>query len=139
MKIIETNLVGKEFSFLQFDEVLHSLGFDRGAMWDRNYAIYDHPLEKSKIGKYVYLRICTEAVLGEIEESHCTLRVDDVFLTGAIYHQGLNFNLEVDKKYMDKSKELLNKIAGELGATIQQSFREPEEQDLKQRTGYRKH
>lgn len=139
MKIIETSLVGKEFSFIQFDEVLHSIGFDRGAMWDRNYAMYDYPLEKSKIGKYVFLRICTVAVSGEIEENHCTLKVDDVFLTGAIYHQGLNFNLEVDKKYMDKSKELLNKIARELEVKVEHSFRDPEERDLKQRTGVRKH
>jgi citrate lyase gamma subunit len=118
MKIIETNLIGKEFSFDLLDTVLHEIGFNRGGMFDYDWAAYDYPLLTSKTENYIFLRIFTRATSGEIERSNCTVQVTDVMITGARYHEGLDFSKEIEKKYVNRSREILNEVAQRLKLSI---------------------
>ncbi len=114
MKIIETNLVGQEFSFDLVDTVLHEIGFNRGGMFEYDWAAYDYPLLTSKLSDYVFLRIFTRATSGQIERSNCTVQVTDVTITGAKYHEGLDFSREIEKQYVDRSREILGEVARRL-------------------------
>ncbi|AMA72428.1 MULTISPECIES: YugN family protein [Aneurinibacillus] len=138
MKIVETNLIGQEFSFDLVDTVLHDIGFNRGGMFDYDWAAYDYPLMTSKIGDYVYLRIFTRATSGEIERSNCMVKVTDVMISGAKYHEGLDFNKEIEKRYVDRSREILNEVAQHLKMDkIEINIRDASAEECQARSGVR--
>ncbi|WP_035102244.1 YugN family protein [Aneurinibacillus terranovensis] len=137
MKIIETNLIGKEFSFDLVDTLLHDIGFNRGGMFDYDWAAYDYTLAGSKIGEYVYLRIFTTATSGVIERSHCTVKIEDVCITGARYHEGLDFRKKIETPLVNEAKAILNKVAEGLDVPLELNVRDADETDFENRSGLR--
>jgi citrate lyase gamma subunit len=138
MKIVETNLIGQEFAFDLVDTVLHEIGFNRGGMFDYDWAAYDYPLVTSKTGEYMYLRIFTRATSGQIERSHCTVQVTDVIICGAKYHEGLDFSQPIDRKYADRSREIMQEVAERLKVDkIQINVRDANAVDYEARSGVR--
>lgn len=138
MKIIETNLVGQEFSFDLIDTALHDIGFNRGGMFDYDWAAYDYPLLTSKLDDFMFLRIFTRATSGVIERSNCTVQVTDVMITGAKYHEGLDFSKEIEKKYVDRAREILQEAALRLKAdNIDINVRDASVTDREIRSGVR--
>jgi citrate lyase gamma subunit len=139
MKIVETNLVGQEFPFDLLDSVLHEIGFNRGSMFEYDWAAYDYTLKSSKIDEYMYLRIFTRAIAGVIERSHCTVMISDVFITGARYHEGLDYNKEIDRNSIDRSRELVREVANRLEVTekVEVNMRDASAADCEVRSGVR--
>lgn len=138
MKIIETNLIGQEFSFDLVDTVLHDIGFNRGEMFEYDWAAYDYPLLTSKLEDFVFLRIFTRATSGEIERSNCTVQVTDLMITGAKYLEGLDFSKEIEKRYVDRSREILKEVAQRLKLdSIEVDIRDASTADCEVRSGVR--
>lgn len=138
MKKIDTSLVGKEFSFWHLETILKNHGFVRGAMWDWDYAVYDHPLVSSKIAYYTYLRICTETVEGNIEDSDCHVKITDIFVTEAKYHSGLDLDKMVSKEQVNQALKLLQNVAVDLKASADFTARDAQDQEKAMHRGTRK-
>lgn len=138
MKMIDTELIGKEFDYEQFDHALAKAGLYKGSNWDYHYASYDHYLSKSKIGENVYLRISVEAVKGQIEGSGCVVRVNDVIIVTGIYHEGLHPDIEVPNELVKKAEGILRQVKQELGLAPQFTVRDATEEERKARLGVRK-
>lgn len=114
LKIVETNLIGQEFAFDLVDTELHAIGFARGSMFDYDWAAYDYPLHSTKLAEAAYLRIFTRAVSGVIERSHCVVRITDVYMVGARYHEGLDFSLVLEQTWLMKARTVLEEVAKRL-------------------------
>lgn len=138
MKKIDTNLVGMDFSFWHLETVLKNHGFVRGAMWDWDYAAYDHPLVSSKIDYYTYLRICTETLEGRIEGSDCQVKITDIFVTEAKYHSGLDLDKMVNKEQVNQALKILKEVAEELHVASDFSARDAGDQEKAEHRGTRK-
>lgn len=138
MKKIDTSLVGMEFSFWQLETVLKNHGFARGSMWDWDYAVYDHPLVSSKIAYYTYLRICTETVNGNIEESDCHVKISDIFVTEAKYHSGLELDKTVKPEQVNQALKLMKNVAGDLKISAEFTARDAQDQEKNKHRGNRK-
>jgi len=132
MRNIETNLIGQEFSFAELDDVLHELGFTRGSMWDYDYADYDYPLQLTKLGENVFLRICTHATSGKIEGRGCVVMINQIGLIGGKYQQGVQAQFKADRRQLDRSRELLEQMAARYQFPVEISFETLEKTTAKQ-------
>lgn len=138
MKKVDSELIGMDFSFWVLENILKDHGFARGAMWDWDYAVYDHPLVKSKIGYYTYLRICTEALSGRIEESDCHIKVTDVFITEAKYHSGLDLDKEVAGSQVKEAMNILKQVGSALKVNGEFQVRDANDDEKSRHRGVRK-
>jgi hypothetical protein len=127
MRTINTNLVGQEFAFDEIDDVLHSLGFTRGGKWDYDYATYDFPLSQTKLGESVFLRIDTRPTKGRIEGRGCIVTIDEIGIIGAVYHQGVQAAVKIDRSCLTTAQAVLEQFAARYQFPIELSIETTEQ------------
>lgn len=117
MKVVQSELIGKQFEFGLLRHKLEELGFIFGETFTYTYAAFDYELYKSKIEYDYYLRIFVDVVEGRLEKSSAIVQVNNIEIFKAMYHNGIFREEEVPAEYVKQADEVLKKVHQELGVT----------------------
>lgn len=117
MKVVQSELIGKQFEFGFLRHKLEELGFVIGESFTYTYAAFDYELYKSKIEYDYYLRIFVDTVKGRIESPDAIVQVNNIEIFKAMYHNGIFREDEVPAQYVKQADELLKKVHAEFGVT----------------------
>ncbi len=117
MKVVQSDLIGKQFEFGLLRHKLEELGFIFGETFTYTYAAFDYELYKSKIEYDYYLRIFVDVVKGRLESPDAIVQVNNIEIFKALYHNGILRDDEVPAQYVKQADEVLKKVHAELGAT----------------------
>lgn len=117
MKVVQSELIGKQFEFGILRHKLESLGFILGETFTYTYAVFDYELHKSKIEYDYYLRIFVDAVKGKIENSDAIVQINNIEIFKAMYHNGIFRDDDVPAEYVKKAEAILKEVHEALGAS----------------------
>lgn len=117
MKVVQSELIGKQFEFGLLRHKLEELGFIFGETFTYKYAAFDYELYKSKIEYDYYLRVFVDVVEGRIESSSAIVQVNNIEIFKAMYHNGILRDDEVPAEYVKQADAVLKKVHQELGVT----------------------
>lgn len=117
MKVVQSELIGKQFEFGILRHKLESLGFILGETFTYTYAVFDYELHKSKIEYDYYLRIFVDVVKGKIEKPDAIVQINNIEIFKAMYHNGIFRDDDVPAEYVKKAEALLKEVHTALGAS----------------------
>lgn len=117
MKVVQSELIGKQFEFGLLRHKLEELGFIFGETFTYKYAAFDYELYKSKIEYDYYLRVFVDVVEGRIENPSAIVQVNNIEIFKAMYHNGILRDDEVPAEYVKQADAVLKKVHQELGVT----------------------
>lgn len=119
MKVVQSELIGKQFEFGILRHKLEKLGFILGETFTYTYAVFDYELHKSKIEYDYYLRIFVDAVKGKIENADAIVQINNIEIFKAMYHNGIFREDDVPAEYVKKAEAILKEVHEALGASKQ--------------------
>lgn len=107
---VDSPLIGKIFDFNALENRLADFGFFKNESYTYTYAAFDNALLKSKTEEDFYARIRVDVVEGAIEKPGCKVKVSEIQVFKAKYHQGIFRDEKVSKEYVNKAEEILRKV-----------------------------
>lgn len=110
MKVVQSELIGKQFTFGMLREKLEEIGFIFGETFTYTYAAFDYELYKSKIEYDYYLRIFVDVVEGRLEKADTVVQINNIEIFKALYHNGILRDQEVPAQYVKQADEVLKKV-----------------------------
>lgn len=119
MKVVQSELIGKQFEFGILRNKLEELGFIFGETFTYTYGVFDYELHKSKIEYDYYVRIFVDVIKGRLERSDTVVQVNNIEVFKAMYHNGIFRDDEVPADYVKQADALLKKVHQELGVSAQ--------------------
>lgn len=93
------------------DHLMETVGFVRAGQWDYERVTYDYKFENMDNGEVYYLRVQGYAIEGEVDTSHCIIKMLVPLLGRHYYPHGVEYSEEnFPKTIINHSKRLLEKV-----------------------------